>query len=237
MNARQHAAVYPYIGLMETSSDTVPTMHERRLRVVRRVLWWVGLAFMGAVVLLWTLWVNQAEWTPFLLGNVAILPSKTAGIAGLIGIALWSAALVLHVHLMWIRLPHEPARSPRWRDRLRTMGVVSVTVPLTLIASFTAFVTLMLLDPVYVFDQSSPQGCQLAMYRYSSMVATSASFHTVPPGTRTLIRSETRAGRVNDHDGMFDNNPLDGGSWSLEWRGETAILDAFNSQYEIPCGK
>lgn len=222
---------------MGTSADTAPTMREKRLRIVGRVLWWVGLAFMGAVVLLWILWVNQADWTPFLLGNVVILPSKTAGFAGLIGITLWSAALVLHVHQMWSRLSHEPARSLPWHDRLRAVAVVAVTVPLTLIASFTAFVTLVLLDPVYVFDQSSPQGCRLAMYRYSSMVATSASFHTVPPDTRTLIRSATSAGRVNDHDGMFENNPLDGGSWSLEWRGETAVLDVFDAQYEIPCGR
>lgn len=205
-------------------------MREKRLRVVGRVLWWVGLAFMGAMILLWILWVNEAYWTPFLLGGVVVRPSTTAGLAGLIGIALWSAALVL-------RLSREPARSLRWRDRLRTVTVVAIAVPATLVASLTAFVTLLIDGPVHVFDQSSPQGCQLAMYRYSSMWATSASFHTVPPGTRTLIRSETRAGRVNDHDGMFENNPLDGGSWSLEWRGETAILDAFDARYEIPCGQ
>lgn len=212
-------------------------MREKQLVTIKRVLWWVGLAFMALVVLLWVLWVNQADWTPFLLGDVVVLPSRTAGIAGLIGIALWCAALVLHVHRMWIRLSHEPARSPRWRDRLRTVAVVAVTVPLTLMASLTAFVALVLLDHVYVFDQSSPEGCRLAMSRESSMVATSASFYTVPPGTSHLIKSATLAGRVNDHDGMYENNPLDGGSWSLVWRGETAVLDAFDARFEIPCGR
>lgn len=183
----------------------------------------------GAVVLLWILWVNEAYWTPFLLGGVVVRPTTTAGIAGLIGIALWCAALVL-------RLSREPARSLRWRDRLRTVAVVAIAVPLTLMAALTASVTLLVDEPVYVFEQSSPHGCQLAMYRSSSMRATSASFHTVPPGTRTLIRSDTLAGRVNDHDGMYENNPLDGGSWSLEWRGETAVLDAFGARYKIPCG-
>lgn len=221
---------YPYIDSMITVADTGPTMRDRRLCIVGRVLWWVGLAFMGAVVLLWTLWVNEAYWTPFLLGSIVIRPSTTAGVAGLIGVALWSAALVL-------RLSRDPARSLRRRDRLRTVAVVAIAVPLTLIASFTAFVTLLVDEPVYVFDQSSPQGCQLAMHRYSSMWATSASFHTVPPDTRTLIRSATLGGRGNSHDGMYDNNPFDGGSWSLEWHGETAVLAAFGDLHEIPCGR
>lgn len=215
---------------MSTGPSTAPTMREKRLRVVGRVLWWVGLASMAAVVLLWILWVNEAYWTPFLLGGVVVRPSTTAGIAGLIGIALWCAALVL-------RLSREPARSLRWRDRLRTVAVVAVAVPLTLMASFTAFVTLLVFEPFHVFDQSSPQGCRLVMSRESSMVATSASFYTVPPGTRTLIESASSPGWVNAHHGMYENNPLDGGSWSLEWRGETAVLDAFDARYKIPCGR